>query len=240
MSEVRRREYEAYVWRLAMLLTDDPVGAEWILDSMLRSQPDLLRLGESRRDRMTVLRAREWERGAADRRTRRERERVVKRAGSVAGESPRERFAGEAAQLWVAARGLERQPFEAWLLLDVVGMTELDASRSLDCSRRALANHVEAARGALSPLFAGELERARRRLLAAVQEWDAEPALAMARERRRVVQKRRRVTLVIWMVVLLAIMGVLIWTVVDVFRTTDRKETFRDRIRGEEPLNLVE
>lgn len=240
MSEERRGQYEAYVWRLAMLLTDDAVAAEWILNSILRSQPDLLRVGETRRDRMVVLRAREWARGDNNPRSRRERERAVRRSSQQAGQAPHERFSGEAKQLWVAARQLDRQRFEAWLLLDVVGTPEIDASRSLDCSKSAMLNHAQAAREALMPLFDGDLSAAAARLRVQIQEWDAGPALEVARERRRQILLRRRITLAIWIIVLLLIMGVLVWTAWDVMADTRPGETFRDRIPGDEDLNLVQ
>ena len=56
---MERPSCERRVYRLATLLTGDPVAATRVIESVVSAQPDLRRLDNAHLDRLTILRSRE-------------------------------------------------------------------------------------------------------------------------------------------------------------------------------------
>lgn len=113
---------ERRVFRLATLLLGDEKRAARVVESVIGSQPDLSRLDSSHLDRLTILRSRE------------------QRAEPL----PTNRAPEEISR---AIAALPPQQREAWVLHYVFRMMPRDMARAMDCSVRAISNHIQAAEG---------------------------------------------------------------------------------------------
>jgi hypothetical protein len=158
-----RAACERRVYRLAVLLTGNPVAATVVIESVVGAQPDLGRLDSSHLDRLTVLRSREI----------------------VPGRIVDDRVPGTVAE---ALAALEPQQREAWVFTRAYGLPLREAAKAMDCSVTAARLHLDratlgddaAAVGALRayalgldvPAFHRRRQRHRRRVRRAVQ-WAA-------------------------------------------------------------------
>jgi hypothetical protein len=150
---------ERRVYRLATLLTGDPVAATRVIEAVVDAQPDLRRVSSARLDRLTVLRAREIEPA-----------RIADPAVPPA-----------AARALTAMPGQAR---EAWVLTHTYRLGLRGASRAMDCSTTATARHLQQAERALAAALGDAVETARERLLAYSMALTV-PAFYRARRRRR-------------------------------------------------------
>ncbi len=130
-----RKACERRVYRLATLLTGDPIAATRVIEAVVDAQPDLRRLDSARLDRLTVLRCREIEPG-----------RLVHDAVPAAAAE--------------ALAGLPAQPREAWVLTNACGLPLRETARSMDCSITATTRHLEHARRALAETLGNAAEDA--------------------------------------------------------------------------------
>ena len=119
-----RRACERRVYRLAALLSGNPIAAANVIQAVLDAQPKLESLDSTHMDRLTVLRAREIAPGRIvdDRVPSREAE-------ALAGLSPQQR--------------------EAWVFVHVYKVPVREAARAMDCSVTAITNHLSQANDAM-------------------------------------------------------------------------------------------
>ena len=172
-------------YRLATLLTGDPVGAVRVLEAVERSQPDLRAIDSARLDRLTILRSREV----------------------TAGPLPAEALPADAAG---AIAGLAAQPREAWMLIRAYGLPLRETARAMDCSVTATKRHVELADQRMAAILDGhgvagaiEAVRAYSKSLRLPDHYEVH------RERRR--RDGRIRTLIIMVLVVVLIMAVVAW-----------------------------
>jgi hypothetical protein len=110
------------VYRLATLLTGNPVAATRVIEQVIDAQPDLGVLDSAHMDRLTVLRSRE-----------------LKPAMLVSDLVPHAVAEGVAS--------LTPQQREAWILARVYRSPMREMARAMDCSVTAATRHLEAADG---------------------------------------------------------------------------------------------
>ena len=187
---LNRAACERRAYRLATLLTGDPVAAVGVVEAMVRAQPDLRVLDTARLDRLTVLRSRE--------------------ITAVALRAP---------ALDVAAAGalasLAEQPREAWLLARTYGLTPRETARAMDCSVTATARHVERADDVMARVLGGSAGPGHGvvgaiEALRAYSESLQLPPHYVARQRR--LRRRKRVLAMVLLVALaLAVMVIADW-----------------------------
>jgi len=176
-----RRRAEKRVYRLATLLTGDPIAATRVLDAVLASQPDPTRLDRAHLDRLTILRCRE-----------------VEPAQLVADQVPVE-----------AARAVWRLPAqqrEAWVLVRADRRPLREAARAMDCSVTATRRHLERAEAGLAESLGSGAAAATAALVEHVASIEV-PAFHRAARRARA-QRRRVIALVAIVAVILATMWV--------------------------------
>jgi len=162
---------ERRVYRLATLLTGDPVAATRVIEAVVGAQPDVRRIGSARLDRLTVLRSREIEPA-----------RITDPAVPPA-----------------AARGLADlagQAREAWVLTHTYRLGLRETSRAMDCSTTATRRHLEQAEQALAAVLGDAVETARERLRAYSMSLSI-PEFYRARRRRRRQARRLLAALVL-------------------------------------------
>lgn len=203
-----RTEALKQVWRRAALLTGDRERAERVLVEVLRVQENPLKLGRARRDRLIVQRAREV--GA-----RGELERPI-----LAGDG----LSAEARQLLEAARALPQQSYEAWLLLEVEGLEEIDGARAMDCSRTAMNRFRSAALDALRPLLGERYDDALASLRRSAETLDPAPSLERIAGALQRIRRRRRLVSLAQVLLLLVCMAVITWVGWDLIRSSDREK----------------
>lgn len=116
---------ERRVYRLASLLTGNPIAATKVIEQVVDAQPDLQNLDSAHMDRLTVLRSRE-----------------IKPATLVDGQVPQE--------VSTALANLSAQQREAWVLANVYLAPQREMARAMDCSVTASQRHLELANAALA------------------------------------------------------------------------------------------
>lgn len=115
-----REACERRVYRLATLLTGNPVAATRVIAQVIDAQPDLRGLDSAHMDRLTVLRSRE-----------------IKPAVVVNDLIP--------IAVAEALASLTAQQREAWVFSRVYRMDEREMARAMDCSVTATQRHIEQA-----------------------------------------------------------------------------------------------
>lgn len=120
-----RSACERRVYRLATLLTGDPVEATHVITQVVGARPDLSELDSAHLDRVTVLRSRD-----------------IPPATLISGLVPLTYAAALAA--------LPLQQREAWVLARVYQTPPREMSRAMDCSTSAAARHLASASEAMA------------------------------------------------------------------------------------------
>jgi hypothetical protein len=115
-----REACERRVYRLATLLTGNPVAATKVIAQVVDAQPDLRGLDSAHMDRLTVLRSRE-----------------IKPAVLVSDHVP--------VAVAEALASLTAQQREAWVFSRVYQMDSREMARAMDCSVTATQRHIEQA-----------------------------------------------------------------------------------------------
>ena len=181
---LNREACERRVYRLATLLTGNPVAATRVIESVVDAQPDLRRLDNTHMDRLTVLRSRELTPGRL----------VVETVPPAAAE---------------ALALLTSQQREAWVFTHVYRIEMRDAARAMDCSVTATRRHLQVAEDAVAERLGTAVEQAAEALLSYSMALDV-PAFYRAARRRR---RRRRLLIKIGAAgaALLAIIAGLFW-----------------------------
>ncbi len=185
-----RAACERRAYRLATLLTGDPVAARGVVEAMVRAQPDLRVLDTARLDRLTVLRSREITPCALQ-------------ADALDADA-----AGALASLAAQSR-------EAWLLARTYGLTQRETARAMDCSVTATARHVERADDVMSRTLGGPDEPCHGvagaiEALRAYSKSLQLPQQYLARQRRR--RRRKQLLAMVLLVALaLAVMAIADW-----------------------------
>lgn len=185
-----RAACERRAYRLATLLTGDPVAAMGVVEAMVRAQPDLRVLDTARLDRLTVLRSREI----------------------TPGSLPADALDADAAG---ALASLAAQPREAWLLARTYGLTQRETARAMDCSVTATARHVERADDVMARTLGGPdgPSHAVAGAIEALRAYSTSlqlPQQYVARQRRR--RRRKQLLAMVLLVALaLAVMAIADW-----------------------------
>ncbi len=115
-----REACERRVYRLATLLTGNPVAATKVIHYVIEAQPDLSQLDSAHMDRLTVLRSRELP------------------VSILAFDKVPHRLAE-------ALANLSPQQREAWVFARVYGAPEREIAKAMDCSLTATLRHLEQA-----------------------------------------------------------------------------------------------
>ncbi|MHC5022634.1 MAG: sigma-70 family RNA polymerase sigma factor [Planctomycetota bacterium] len=152
---VDREACERRVYRLATLLTGNPLAATSVIAQVVGAQPDLSRLDSAHLDRLTILRSRE-----------------IPAAALVSDLVP----VSDAATL----AGLPFQVREAWVLARVYRLSAREMARAMDCSLTATTRHLDQADAAMGATGEG----AAASILAFSQSLDV-PGFYRAEQRRR-------------------------------------------------------
>jgi hypothetical protein len=204
----RSEAYQRRVWRLALLLTDSGAQADATLTHVLRTQSDILRIGESRLERMVVLASRQ-----------------PAEAGGERSLNSLVELDESAVRLWRAVRQLEQQPREAWIFRDLEGAELIPAARAMDCSRTALEQvHRKAALESLQATLGDAYDEALASLRSSLDAIDPTEALELAASVVRQARARRRVVTLVVVVVLLACFGVMLFVMQDLLGWEDRHD----------------
>ena len=119
-----RAACERRVYRLATLLTGNPVAAARVITEVVDAQPDLRKLDPAHMDRLTVLRSREITAAALA-------DEAVPRAAAD------------------ALAALTAQQREAWVFSRVYQVDLREMARAMDCSTTATQNHLDRAEEAM-------------------------------------------------------------------------------------------
>ena len=119
-----RAACERRVYRLATLLTGNPIAATKVIAQVVDAQPDLRNLDSTHLDRLTVLRSRE-----------------IKPAAIVDDLVPQ--------LLSQALASLTPQQREAWVFTRVYRLTGRETASAMDCSVQATQRHLEQADAAM-------------------------------------------------------------------------------------------
>ena len=115
-----RQSCERRVYRLATLLTGNPIAATRVIAQVVDAQPDLRQLDSAHMDRLTVLRSRDIAPATiADERM------PIEIAKALASLTPQQR--------------------EAWVFHHVYRVPDREAARAMDCSVTAMERHLELA-----------------------------------------------------------------------------------------------
>ncbi len=179
-----REACERRVYRLATLLTGNPLAATRVIASVVDAQPDLRRLDDTHMDRLTVLRSREL------------------KPGRLAIEAVPARAAEALASLTAQQR-------EAWVFEHVYRVRRRDAARAMDCSVTASDRHLQLAEAAMTQQLGDAAQGAVEAMLSYSMTLDVPAFYRAGRDRRR----RRRLLMMVGaaIVSLLAIIAGLIW-----------------------------
>ncbi len=182
---LNRAACERRAYRLATLLTGDPVGAVGVLEAVERSQPDLRAIASARLDRLTVLRSRE----------------VTVRP------LPAETLPADAAG---AIADLAAQPREAWVLIRAYGLPLRETARAMDCSVTATKRHLELADQRMAAILDGRgVAGAIESLRAYSKSLRLPDHYVVHRERRR--RNGRILTLILMTLAVVLVMAVVDW-----------------------------
>ncbi len=135
-----RHACERRVYRLATLLTGNPIAATGVIRAVIGAQPDLGNLDNAHMDRLTVLRSREIA------------------ASTLVGEA----IAGITAS---ALADLAVQQREAWIFSRVYRLGDREMARAMDCSTTALKAHLDQAEAAMGKALGSAIDKAAGSLL---------------------------------------------------------------------------
>ncbi|MHC4588034.1 MAG: hypothetical protein ACYTAQ_01560 [Planctomycetota bacterium] len=174
---LNRAACERRVYRLATLLTGDPVAATRVIEAVVGAQPDVRRLSSARLDRLTVLRSREIEPAGIS-------------AAAVGSAAAR------------ALADLPGQAREAWVLTHAYRLSLRETSRAMDCSTTATRRHLARADEALAAVL-GDAVAGTGEQLRAYSSSLSIPAFYRARRRRR--QQIRRVLVALLLAAVIAV-----------------------------------
>lgn len=150
---------ERRVYRLATLLTGNPLAATRVISQVVHAQPDLRQLDGPHMDRLTVLRSRE-----------------IPTATIVDEHIPIE--------LAEALAGLTPQQREAWVLCEVYHTPIREAAKAMDCSVTASQRHLEHAQSAIGQRLLAASREAAAPLLAYSMQLDVPRFYRAAHQRR--------------------------------------------------------
>jgi len=179
-----REACERRVYRLATLLTGNPVAATKVIAQVIDSQPDLRNLDSAHMDRLTVLRSRE-----------------IVPATLVAETIP--------PAMASALAGLTPQQREAWVFARVYRAPDREAARAMDCSLTASQRHLELAEQAMDAKLGATASAARTAVLAYSMQLDV-PGFYRVQRRRR--QHARLATLLaVAALAAMVIAAILLW-----------------------------
>jgi len=155
-----RTACERRVYRLAVLLTGNPISATKVIGQVLDAQPDLRRLDSAHLDRLTVLRSRE-----------------IATAMLVDESIPRDVAA------WLA--NLDPQQREAWVFLRVYQLADREMARAMDCSLTAAQRHLYQAERSLNERMGDTAATVPSTLLSYSMRLDVPAFYRIERRRRR-------------------------------------------------------
>lgn len=216
-TEVLKRS----LFRRAVLYAGNREGAERVVESVLRVQPQLPRMAEHQRDRLLIQRSRE----------------VASSGAAQESELAGVKLEGQAGQLWRLLRGLERQQREAWLLLEFEAYEEVPAARAMDCSRTAMNRFHEAANASLAELLDEEAKgKAITELGLALEKVDVEPSIDAITARLKGLMVRRRLMTTFKFSLLFGAMAIIAWVGYDLMTS----ESNRARLQGSQPQRSSE
>jgi hypothetical protein len=174
---LQRAACERRVYRLATLLTGDPVAATRVIEAVVDAQPDLRRLDSAHLDRLTVLRSREIE------------------PAMIADD-------GVPPALARALADLPGQAREAWVLTHAYRMPLRQTARAMDCSTTATRRHLQRSEGLMAAAL-GDAAAAAPQLVLAYSMSLGIPAFYRAKRRRR--RQVRRVLLALCLLAIIAL-----------------------------------
>ncbi|MCI0364323.1 MAG: hypothetical protein L0Y44_12430 [Phycisphaerales bacterium] len=178
-----RAACERRVYRLATLLTGDPVAATKVIEQVVDAQPDLRDIDSAHMDRLTVLRSREIKPAIL--------------AHDLVPNSASEALAS-----------LPPQGREAWVLAHVYQVPGREIARAMDCSFTATKRHLEGAEAAMLRRLGDRAPEAGRAIRAYSLSLDVPRFYRLERFRRR--QTRIAVLVIIASLVALALAGIMI------------------------------
>jgi hypothetical protein len=170
-----RAACERRVYRLATLLTGNPVVAARVIAEVVDAQPDLRRLDPAHLDRLTVLRSREIAPAALA-------DELVPRAAAD------------------ALAGLTAQQREAWIFARVYRHDMREMARAMDCSTTATRNHLARAEEAM-----GRAEGTAESILRYSMSLDVPEFFRARRRKRRTVRLVLRLALLAVILIVLAV-----------------------------------
>ncbi|MHC4217152.1 MAG: hypothetical protein ACYSU7_01730 [Planctomycetota bacterium] len=176
-----REACERRIYRLATLLTGDPVAATRVIEAAVGAQPDVRRLDSAHLDRLTILRSREIEPAVID------DDRVPPPLARALAELP-------------------EQAREAWVLTHPYRLSLRETSRAMDCSTTATGRHLERAEQTLTSALGDAAEAAEQVL--AYSESLSIPAFYRARQRRREQTRRVLVALALFALIVVLLWAV--------------------------------
>jgi len=187
---------------VALLLTDDVGLASDALAEVLYAHPDLARVGETMVERSIVQACRLKERGTGG----------VQLDGSAAGRS-----------LWNAARRLDDQPWQAWILRELEEEDEIRVARAMDCSKTAIAAvHLGPAIEVLRSGNPG-YDAALADLRAGLATLDVRPILDAGRIARNRAITRQRMITGVQLLLLAVCFGLLLYVLYDLLGWDERE-----------------
>ncbi len=187
--EIRWQAYQRRAWRLATLLTGTRERADSLYKHVMNDRRTLKRVEPERLDRLIIQRAREW---------------AAKPSRAPGGDRPAEDpvSAGR-----LALRELPHQAMEAWLLRRVEQLDPTTAARAMDCSKTAMAMHLEKADAHMHERFGDETPRVAGALRDAADALEPVPRIEPWRERGR----RRWFAMVVIAGIIIAIIVAVLW-----------------------------
>lgn len=176
-----REACERRVYRLATLLTGNPLAATGVITAVVDAQPDLTRVESTHLDRLTVLRSREL------------------RPGMIVAD-------GVDSAVAEALADLSSQCREAWIFARVYRMPLRTMARAMDCSVGATERHLEQAESAMRESLGRDLAAEAPKMLLEYSMTLDVPDFYRAQQRRR-----RIVRLLLWALVVAVCLAVLTW-----------------------------
>jgi hypothetical protein len=181
-----REACERRVYRLAVLLSGDPVRATRVISAVIGAQPDLRRLDSAHMDRLTVLRSREIRSATLN---------TPGVSGAVAG----------------ALAKLTRQQREAWVLHYVYCMMPRDMARAMDCSVSAIRQHLLSAESSMREPCGDTQVAVGRALLDYTMTLDVPHVHRTRVQRRKRMKRVVRVAIIAAVLILLGAAVVAVW-----------------------------
>lgn len=223
----RLEAYERRAWRLAMLLTGDAEAAEAVVRTCIDAQSRPDQLPAARLDRLVIqaarkpntgVRPRSWnerlrarlDRARADHRVHRGRPRTQEEPAGDSDESP---FSPESREALRALRALPPQQREAWILRELDANDPIEASKAMDCSKTALARHVELAVEAMRKALGDRQDELIAALKRDADALDPEPFIRRRRAG-RLRQNSRRIRLGVIGAILAVVVLLVIWRLI--------------------------